>query len=164
MRIYFIRHAIAEDREQFALEDHLRPLSEAGRAKAKKLFRIYRQLLPDLSRIYTSEATRAKQTAQLLSEAFKGAAITTAKELNPGADYDDFKRLLKQMDFTEGRSVAVVGHEPDFSTILGEVLCSGVLYLEVKKASLIEVEIGLDGRGILKNLLSPKLALQLKKG
>jgi phosphohistidine phosphatase len=155
MRIYFIRHAIAEDRESFLEEDHLRPLSEAGRAKARKVFGIYNRLFKAPERIYTSEATRAEQTAQLLSKHFGGGAIETTPHLNPGAAYEDFKALLSTIGYPD-QPIAIVGHEPDFSLILGEVIASGMLYMDIKKASLIEVEMGLDGRGALKNYLTPQ--------
>jgi len=55
--------------------------------------------------------------------------------------------------------VVVVGHEPDFSKILAEVVAGGTLRVEVKKASCIEVDMNTLGKGQLQALLPPR-ALQ----
>ena len=161
MRVYFVRHAIAEDRESFEGDDLLRPLSAAGSQKAKKVFGLYAGLYPGLQKIYTSEATRAIQSAELLAKAFGGAPIEKTALLNPGCDYEQFKILLGQIGHRH-EAIAIVGHEPDFSLIIGGIVAGGLLYMEIKKASLIEVEMGPEGRGELKCILTPKLALKLK--
>ena len=57
----------------------------------------------------------------------------------------------------------MVGHEPDFSLIIGTALTGGgILYLNVKKASCIEVELGREGRGELRSMITPKQALKFK--
>lgn len=162
MRVLFIRHAVALDREAFFEDDLLRPLSEEGSAKAAKVFAVYKNLFSPPELIVTSEAVRAKQTAELLSRAFDNTKQLITPLLNPGTDYNNFKKLIASLDH-KCESIAVVGHEPDFSLILGSVLTGGgILYLNVKKASCIEVELGRDGRGELKSMITPKQALKLK--
>ena len=76
MRVLFIRHAIALEREEFLEDDMLRPLSEEGKTKAAKAFGVYKSLFDKPDLILSSEAVRAKETAELLSHAFDHAKIT----------------------------------------------------------------------------------------
>lgn len=162
MRVLFVRHAVALEREEFLEDDMLRPLSAEGKTKAAKVFGVYKQLFPKPDLIVSSEAVRAKETAELLSAAFEHTKTLITPLLNPGADFNAFKKLISSLDHKH-ECIAVVGHEPDFSLIIGTALTGGgILYLNVKKASCIEVELGREGRGELKSMMTPKQALKFK--
>lgn len=150
-----MRHAPALSRVSWLRDDMQRPLSDKGIIGAKKLFKEFAKIYDAPSVIYSSQALRAKETAQLLSKGFKGTRIVESSLLNPGAAFEDFKQLLAD---EKSECVAVVGHEPDFSNILSYVLASGAtLSIDIKKSSLIEVEINEEFRGVLKSMLPPKI-------
>ena len=156
MQVLFIRHAPAMEREEFIGEDLDRPLSEKGEKRAAKAFKTLAGLYTKPNALYTSEAKRSLQTAQLLSQAFGEISIHTSPLLNPGMDYPRFKTLFDDID-KSFQAIAVIGHEPDFSEIISEVVSDGSLHLEVKKASCIEIEMGIDCKGMLKALIPPKV-------
>lgn len=162
MRVLFIRHAIALEREAFTGDDLLRPLSDEGKTKAAKTFAGYAAFFDKPELIITSEAIRAKETAELLSVAFGGVKTQVSALLNPGAGYAELKKLLTTLD-NKLESVAFVGHEPDFSTMIGHAVTGGgLLYMGMKKAGCAEVELGREGRGELKCLLTPRQGAKCK--
>jgi phosphohistidine phosphatase len=155
MRVLFVRHAPALSRASWLRDDMERPLSDKGIIGAKKLFKEFAKIYDAPSVVYSSEALRAKETAQLFSKSFKGARIVESSLLNPGATFESFKNLLAD---EKSECVAVVGHEPDFSDILSHILASGAtVSIDVKKSSMIEVEINEEFRGTLKAMLPPKI-------
>jgi len=67
MQLLLIRHAIAEDRFEFARtgqSDYYRPLTERGRARMARGATGLRTLVPDIDVLATSPLTRAVQTAE----------------------------------------------------------------------------------------------------
>ncbi len=155
MRVFFIRHAPALSRVSWLRDDMERPLSDKGIIGAKKLFKEFSKIYDAPSVIYSSQALRAKETAQLLSKSFKGARLIESPFLNPGATFDSFKNLLAD---EKSECVAVVGHEPDFSIILSHILASGAtVSIDIKKSSLIEIELNEDFKGTLKAVIPPKI-------
>jgi len=155
MRVLFVRHALALSRVSWLRDDMERPLSDKGIITAKKLFKEFGKIYDAPSIIFCSEALRAKETAQILSKSFRGARIVQTKLLNPGASFDDFKTIVAD---ESSECIAVVGHEPDFSNIISELVASGTnLAIDIKKASLIEVDINEEFKGVLKAIIPPKI-------
>ncbi|HEX7242015.1 MAG TPA: histidine phosphatase family protein, partial [Longimicrobiaceae bacterium] len=88
MQLLVVRHAIAEDREEFArtgADDSLRPLTPEGRRRMRRAARGLRRLVPRLGLLASSPLTRAAQTAQILAEAYGGTETATFPELEPGS-------------------------------------------------------------------------------
>lgn len=155
MRVLFVRHALALSRVSWLRDDMERPLSDKGIITAKKLFKEFGKIYDAPSVIFCSEALRAKETAQILSKSFRGAKISQTSLLNPGASFVDFKTLLADEN---GECIAVVGHEPDFSHIISALVASGAnLAIDIKKASLVEIDINEEFRGVLKAVIPPKI-------
>lgn len=155
MKILFVRHASAEDPLDFkGQDDLLRALTEEGRHKARKHFKALAKFYDPPELIVCSAAVRARQTADLLAEVFPKAARDERAQFNPGADYAAFVRWLRDLDRGLER-VALVGHEPDLSLMIGGATAQGRLNIEVKKASCIEVDCNRIGRGELTLLLPP---------
>lgn len=122
MRLLMLRHAIAEDREDFARtgkDDRLRPLTDEGRKKMKQSARGLRLLSPQIDLLATSPLTRAAQTAAVLDSVYGGLKEVEIDELAPEATPVDFLRWLRKQG---EESVAVVGHEPSISLILSWLL------------------------------------------
>lgn len=122
MRLLLIRHAIAEEREDFARtgkDDRLRPLTDEGRKKMKQAARGLRTLVPDIDLLATSPLTRAAQTGAILDSVYGGLDEVEIEELSPETTPEAFLRWLRQQ---KGDVVAAVGHEPSLSQILGWLL------------------------------------------
>lgn len=123
MRLLLIRHAIAEERDDFARtgkDDRLRPLTDEGRKKMKQAARGLRTLVPKVDLLATSPLTRAAQTAAILDSVFGGLDEVEIEELAPETTPESFLRWLRQQDKKD--LVAAVGHEPSLSQILGWLL------------------------------------------
>jgi phosphohistidine phosphatase len=122
MKLLLLRHAIAEEREDFARtgkDDRLRPLTDEGRKKMKQIARGLRRVLPEVDLLATSPLTRAAQTAAIVDSVYGGLAEVEIDELSPEATPTDFLRWLRKQ---KAETIAAVGHEPSISLILSWLL------------------------------------------
>jgi phosphohistidine phosphatase len=122
MRLLLIRHAIAEEREDFARtgkDDPLRPLTDEGRKKMKQAAKGLCELVPDIELLATSPLTRAAQTGAIIDSIYGGLKVVEIEELSPETTPAAFLRWLRQRD--EG-TIAVVGHEPSLGQIFSWLL------------------------------------------
>jgi len=122
MKLLIVRHAIAEDREEFARtgkDDSLRPITDEGRKKMKQGARGLKTLVPEIDLLATSPLTRAAQTAAVLDSVYGGLREVEITELEPETSPVEFLSWLRKQD---GENVAVVGHEPSISLIVSWLL------------------------------------------
>jgi phosphohistidine phosphatase len=130
MRLLLIRHAIAEDRENFreriGLEDGARPLTDKGRARMKEAARGLRQYKGGVQQFATSPYVRAVDTARII---VKRAGFPDAVEVEamlPDRHPSEFLAWLagnlpeaREAGRTASdRFVAAVGHEPHLSRLI----------------------------------------------
>jgi phosphohistidine phosphatase len=112
VRLLLVRHAIAEDRTDFAgtgRPDGERPLTGKGIRRMRLAARGLRAELEDLAVLATSPLVRAVQTAEILADAFDGIRVERVAALAagpPGAFLDWYRGLAGT------GTVAAVGHEP----------------------------------------------------
>jgi phosphohistidine phosphatase len=121
MRIFFLRHAVASSREEWSGSEHDRPLTDDGRAEMRGVAAGLAALDLKADLLLTSPFVRAAETAHLAADALK-LPVTEADELTPGASLASLTRLLDAHG--DARRVVVVGHEPDFSQIIGELIAA----------------------------------------
>ena len=141
MELYILRHAIAVERGTAGFEeDSQRPLTDKG---AKKMTRIAQGMLRfqfSLDAIYASPFVRARQTAEIVAEAFKARELL---EITPHlAVGGDPHHLLKLINGAHGRtaSIMVVGHEPYLSTLISTFIAgTGDLSITLKKGGLCKL-------------------------
>lgn len=157
MKILFVRHAIAVNPMEFHGDDLARPLTEEGIHKARRLFKLLARFYAAPELIVSSNAVRARQTADLLAEVFPKADRMHTPEFNPGADHRVLVHWLRELDHKWER-IAVVGHEPDISRMVAGAAAHGMLNISVKKSACIEVDCNRLGRGELTLLLPPWVA------
>jgi phosphohistidine phosphatase len=122
MKLLLLRHAIAEEQEEFTRtgkDDRLRPLTEEGRRKMKQGAKGLRQILPDIDLLATSPLTRAAQTGAIVDSVYGGLAEVEIEELSPEATPTDFLRWLRKQ---KAGTIAAVGHEPSISLITSWLL------------------------------------------
>lgn len=153
MRILFIRHAEAIDALDFQGSDLDRPLTPAGRKRFEKVALRVAKAYPKPDRILCSCAVRARDTAQVLADAFGISKIESREDLNPGAAPDEIRAALKEQPDLEW--VAIVGHEPDFSRTISSITAMGKLRMKFKKGAMAEVEWSGRGAGTLRALWDP---------
>lgn len=118
MKLLLIRHAIAEERDDFAKtgkDDRLRPLTDEGRKKMKQGAKGLREIVPGIDLLATSPLTRAAQTGAILDSVFGGLKEVEIDELAPEATPTDFLRWLRKQ---KADCIAAVGHEPSISLLL----------------------------------------------
>jgi len=162
VRIYFIRHAIAQNAEEFQGEDQERPLTKEGIKKAKKAFHGLARIMDRPDVIISSTSMRARETAALLGKCFKNTNIIETDRLLPGASYLDFLKVMEEIPH-EGGSAVIVGHEPDISLILSALLAgnpetdplASPIRMNIKKSACVVVEL-LGVHGTLLEFLSPR--------
>ena len=113
MRLLIIRHGIAEDKEVWAATGHSddeRPLTDEGRRKMTLNAKGIRGAIDSIDLLATSPLVRARQTAQIVADAFKFSRIETTKALVPDAPMREFVEWLQRHE--DAKVVAAVGHEP----------------------------------------------------
>ena len=122
MKLLLIRHAIAEEPEDFARtgkDDRQRPLTDEGRKKMKQNAKGLREIVPEIDLLATSPLTRAAQTAAVLDSVYGGLSEVEIEELSPEASPTEFLRWLRKQ---KAETIAAVGHEPSLSLILSWLL------------------------------------------
>lgn len=113
MQLLVIRHAIAEDREEFTArgaDDAERPLTDFGRRRMKRNADGLRRVAPQLDVIAASPLTRAQQTARIVADEYKLRDVETAEAMHPDRHPRELLSWLAR--FPSDATVAVVGHEP----------------------------------------------------
>lgn len=177
MKLLLIRHAIAEEREDFARtgkDDRLRPLTDAGRRKMRRNAKGLRELVPEIDLLATSPLTRAAQTAAILDSVYKGLSEVEIEELAPETAPDAFLGWLKKRQEEEERDlemVAAVGHEPSLGHILaflltGQPRSQGPALLDFRKGGACLLDFPEEiaaGRAVLRWALTPKQLRAFRK-
>ncbi|MBU0500281.1 MAG: phosphohistidine phosphatase SixA [Gammaproteobacteria bacterium] len=120
MKLLIVRHAIAEDpteSSQGNRDDRQRPLTTKGRVRMEQGVAGLSKLIPEIDLIAHSPLLRAQQTADILCTRFPKAKRVEVEELEPGAGA---KALGHWLHFvSQDALVALVGHEPDLSRLVG---------------------------------------------
>jgi phosphohistidine phosphatase len=142
MKLLLIRHAKADDRDEFAKTgepDEKRPLASKGRKEMRAIARGLESIEPRIDVLATSPLTRAVETADAIAETFSSAARETIDALAPDAPFDDFAEWLR--GHSGAALVAAVGHNPHLSE-LAEWLHGGARSIAMKKGSAMLLEFG----------------------
>jgi len=165
MELYVLRHAIALSAAEAGVsQDAERPLSEEGVDKMKKIAAAMSRIGVEVDLVLSSPYVRAKDTAILAHERMgKQSRLEFSDALASGQDAKHILAELKQR-FQKTRSIMIVGHEPDLSSLIGRITSLGRLRLEMKKAGLAKIEItelAPELKGNLEWLLTPRVMLQI---
>lgn len=149
MILYFMRHGEAEDAGSGG--DAARALTERGVQRTTEAAAALGRLDLALGLVLTSPLRRAVQTAELVAGALK-VPVRQEKALGGNFSLDALARLAQAHDLPA--SVMLVGHEPDFSWVVGELI--GGARLEMKKGAVacLEVRGFARGSGYLRWLLT----------
>jgi phosphohistidine phosphatase len=150
MKLYLLRHGKA-DWPDWNRPDDERPLTPEGKtevaAVAKLLVRL--EITPV---ILTSPLPRASQTAAIAGKYLK-VEVREEPLLRPGFDAARLRKMLKNFS---GKSLMVVGHEPDFTRTIFQIT-GGQTKMSKAGVALVELETG-SMKGELRWLVPPKFA------
>ena len=114
---YLIRHAQAEDREEFKKHtqknDFYRPLTAEGKDVFLKTLKKLKKKKIKIKKVFHSPFLRCQQTAQLMEEKLS-LQLTATKALGHGQEQSKLLTLFKNLK----KNTAYVGHEPELSMLL----------------------------------------------
>ena len=163
MRLYLIRHAIAEEATD-TKPDGQRALTAEGVKKFKQaasgMVKAFEETAPAL--ILSSPLVRARQTAAILAKALEKDGNAAPVKESAALDFPgDLQKLLAEARAAKG-NVACIGHEPYLSEWVGRLCFMTAGGVEMKKGAVAVIELAESGaRGKLLQLLPPGILRKL---
>jgi phosphohistidine phosphatase len=136
VKLYFLRHGIAEDHSPTG-RDADRRLTDEGVREMQAAAAGMAALGLRLDRILSSPKARARHTAEIAAERLGlQEALSLETILGHGFSHFDLATLLANE--AAGARILLVGHQPDLSTVIGSLIGGG--NVQMKKASLAFLE------------------------
>ena len=132
LHLYLIRHAEAVPRGDPNFEEDERPLTDAGRAEARRLGAALAAHGIRFDVMLSSPLPRARQTAEELIQGYGTGAppLEFVDELAPDAKPKKLDRVLLKHDCD---AIAVVGHQPDLGDYAGRLIGSRKASVDLEK-------------------------------
>ena len=167
MNLFILRHASAGVRRANPLLDVKRPLDKDGKAQCLQLAHVLNALNLNFDLVVSSPLKRSLQTAQLIAtETGYEQKILISTALAPTATFAQFQRLLR--DWSASENVLVVGHNPNITQFLSQLLGVGVSddptttppRIRLRKGALARVNLT-RGNAILQSLIDPRVVRAL---
>jgi phosphohistidine phosphatase len=147
MRLYLIRHAIAEDRDAALWpEDGKRPLTQRGVRRFRRAAKGLATLVPQVDVLLSSPYVRAWDTAIMLRDEAGWPQPVSCDELAS----DKPPAVISALEpYADRESVALVGHEPYLGHLIAALLGSmadaaftmrkgGAMCFDIEQLSLTE--------------------------
>lgn len=131
--LFLLRHGIAEERRH-GLDHPDRPLTLRGRQRTEAVVKHLAQRGVRAERLISSPYRRALETANLAHRAGLAPSPEVADWLVPGGDH------LGLFPFPE-RSVLLVGHEPDLSSLAADLIGAPAGALRLRKAGWMHLQL-----------------------
>jgi phosphohistidine phosphatase len=155
MNIYLIRHGKAEDISR-SKKDFDRELTADGIEKMKTAVKQWKGFIKNFGCIVTSPLIRARQTAGIIAGEYQlEKVLYTDNRLSCGSRAEDILDICKEFGFED---IAFVGHEPDFSSHVSELISSSGAGIVFKKGTIAKISFGSRPRlhsGFLEFLIPP---------
>lgn len=164
MNLYIIRHAIAVNEGTAEFEDSQRPLTDKGRKKMRQIAKGLRTLGVEFDLILSSPYLRAQETAEVLGDVFKmKKKILFSESLIPEAEPEKVIAEINESHSVD--SLALVGHEPHLSSLIG-LLTSGNVNIDMtlKKGGVCRLsadDLHHEHRAALEWLLTPGILVEI---
>ena len=156
LELYFFRHGPAGSASAWHGDDAERPLTDKGRELTDRVAKRLAEACIEVDLVITSPYVRAVQTAEIAAAALGvKRSLEVDSLLEPGFDVAALERILGK--YSDVKRVMVVGHQSDFSIVIGQLI--GSADLVVRKAGVAMVELPEPGkmRGTLRFLAPPSL-------
>jgi phosphohistidine phosphatase len=163
MNLYLLRHGLAAERAPHSTKDADRPLTPKGKRKLWLVAEAMEALELSFDRILSSPYVRARQTAEIVAEAFNARPrLEFTDTLTPHGNSKHLVELLLHIE-PQPQNILLVGHEPYLSELISLLLAGDTrLAVEMKKAALCHLTAGSLTHGrcaTLQWLLTPKQML-----
>jgi phosphohistidine phosphatase len=153
--LYLLRHAHAGDPEGWTGDDAARPLSAKGEGQSERLGAFLAGVGFQPDAVVSSPKVRARQTAELVARQL-GVEVRLDDRLAGGFDATTVDSILA--DLGGPSRPVLVGHDPDFSELLGWLARADGLTM--KKGAFARVDVVgpvASGQGTLRWLVPPDL-------
>jgi phosphohistidine phosphatase len=156
IKVYFLRHGKAESRSEWQGDDGDRPLTAEGEEAMRREAKAMRALDLGLDAIVTSPLARARRTAEIVAG---GLGLRERLEEDERLAHGFDASRLEQVLAAHGPAgaVMVVGHEPDFSATVAELIGGGDIMMKKGGLARVDVTAPVAGGGELVWLLTPPL-------
>ncbi len=165
MKLVIIRHGPAGDRDEWEAEgrdDRLRPLTSEGKKEMQRAAAGLAWLAPTIDVLATSPLVRAAESAEIVGS-FYSSKFVILDSLAPDHKPDEVVRWLR--DQPAAQTLALVGHEPHLSTLVGYLLTEKrVSFVGLKKGGACLLDLSdspRPGRATLKWALTPRVLQRL---
>jgi phosphohistidine phosphatase len=164
MNLYLIRHGDAEKISR-DVQDFNRKLTPEGESILKDAVKNWKTLIPSLDYIISSPYIRAIKTAKIIASEYGILDKFVANDkLSCGSKTDDILEIVNSLD---GKNIALVGHEPDFSNHLSKFISSTVAFASFKKGAIAKIIFNNKAalsRGVLEFLIPAEIFYKKKPG
>jgi phosphohistidine phosphatase len=142
--------------------DHARRLTDRGHRDAWTIGNYIRNQLGVPDAIVTSDATRARQTAEIVAEAIGIAQPPTLEPRIYGEGPDGLLAVVRALP-DAADTVLIIGHNPGFSMLAAALTGTGAAPLHLPTAGLAIVDLATarwtdlrEGGGHLRAVVTPK--------
>jgi phosphohistidine phosphatase len=161
MNLYLLRHGLAVDRGASGYaRDSDRVLTPKGERRLWQTAEAMEALEITFDVILSSPYARARQTAEIVAEAFKAhKKLQFSESLTPGGDFKELVALINRSR-PRPEDVLLVGHEPHLSGFISLLVSSDMrCSIAMKKGGVCKLEVATlkPGRcATLEWLLTPR--------
>ncbi len=120
MELYLVRHGVAANRSEWQGNDIDRPLTQEGREEMQRVAAGIAKMGLALDAILTSPYPRASETAEIIA---KKLGMTDKLAQDDRLEYGFGRKKLRKIlsDHGDAQALMLVGHEPDFSQLIGKL-------------------------------------------
>jgi phosphohistidine phosphatase len=158
--LLILRHA--KTQSDAPAGDHARELTERGHRNAGAMGAYIQTLIGTPDAIITSDATRARQTAEIVASAVDFAAPLTMEPQIYAADLDTLLAAVRRVP-DEVQTAIIVGHNPSFEELAASLAGKPEQGVRLPTAGLALVEFDVDrwnsvraGGGRLREVATPR--------
>ena len=166
MHLYILRHGNAGDPAEWTGDDSKRPLTDEGRKEMRAVAKGFDWLDLKLDTLVTSPLVRARETAEFVRQAVHPPHFAESSLLAPGCDLKALGKVL--VAHPQARELMIVGHEPDLSGLICELIGAGTTGVQMKKAACCCIRLDVSGNsspspgsGVLVWHLPPRMLARL---
>ena len=161
MKLYFVRHGIADAPVDYRGTDYDRPLTAEGCKRMAREAKALAKLGIAADAIVTSPLARAQQTASIIAQELKMLPkLVEDERLAPDFDMKELASVLR--DYAKTAAIVLVGHEPSMSETIGDLIGGAAIDLKKGSVACIDVPDPTSLNGVLLWLAPPKILLKAR--
>ncbi|HSD64706.1 MAG TPA: phosphohistidine phosphatase SixA [Ignavibacteriaceae bacterium] len=136
MNLYLVRHADAE-KVQPGKKDEDRKLSKEGKERIRGAANQWFYFIKNVDIISSSPFIRAVETAEIIAECFEYNDDIIKDDVLAAGSYT--KDMIEFVNNLEGNDILVVGHQPDLSEHVSNLISSNGALVDFKKAAIAKI-------------------------